>query len=83
MDSTLLTPVTLDSSKWTSIQLNPAVISFDMPVHWSKVYEYVPQKDIAAYEVSLLMNIFYPTAFIDNVKYINDNGLIRHFKVRP
>lgn len=41
---------------------------------------YVPEKDITAYEVSLLLPLFMSMFYFDRKEYIERNNLTRHFK---
>ncbi len=75
MDSTYLTPVTLQTS--TSYTVPDKTIKF--PERWNESFDYRPQQDITSYEVSLIMLLFYPTTYIDAKSFINEHKLNRHF----
>ena len=75
MDSTSLTPVTLQTSK----NYNVVDKAMQFPKRWNEIYRYAPQSDITAYEVALIMTMFYPTTYVDAKTFINEHNLNRHF----
>lgn len=51
----------------------------------NKVYEFIPQKDITAYELALLLPVANSrrlTAEGSATKYLQENNLMRHFVER-
>ena len=76
MDTTTLTPVTLQTSTWT----HPVIKGFKLPERWNDYYHYEPKPDITSYEVSMIMKLFYPAGmYIDPKEFIDEHKLNRHF----
>ena len=81
MDTTTLTPVTLQTSIWTKpIETSYVIDGFKFHKSWNDYYRYEPQSDITSYEVGLIMKLFYPVGmYIDPKEFITENKLNRHF----
>ena len=81
MDTTTLTPVTLQTSTWTNpIVSRPVIKGFKLPERWNDYYHYEPKPDITSYEVGMIMKLFYPVGMYINPKeFIDEHKLNRHF----